>query len=256
MALQSCSIGARGLWIDMMCIAHECEPYGHLTVNGRPMTASQIARHVGVSQRDCERLLRELEDSGVSSSTPEGTIFSRRMVRDERTRNLRAEGGKAGSVHGIKGAEHGSKGGRPAKPRGVFKPPLEPPPSSSSSSSSSKNTPQPPNGGLTRKTPLVSLKAWAEATKAKGEKLIPDGDPVFAYAEQAGIPAEYLDLAWLAFRRCYTVQYPDKRYADWRRVFRNCVEGNWLKLWYADKDGRYGLTTVGIQARQATQEAA
>lgn len=119
-----------------------------------------------------------------------------------------------------------------------------------------ENTTQPPNGGRTRKVSLASIRAWAEATRAKGEKLIPDNDPVFAYAEQAGIPAEYLDLAWLAFRRRYAVQYPDKRYADWRRVFRNCVEGNWLKLWYADKDGRYRLTTVGIQASQATQEAA
>lgn len=138
MALQSCSVAARGLWIDLLCIAHECEPYGHLTVNGRPMTAAQIGRHTGLTQRECERLLAELADAGVSSSTDEGVIFSRRMVRDEDLRSRRAEGGKAGSEHGSKGAEHGAKGGRPRKETGDKKPPLKPPPSSSSSSSSSE----------------------------------------------------------------------------------------------------------------------
>lgn len=157
MALQSCSVAARGLWMDMMCIAHECEPYGHLTVNGRPMTSAQIGRHTGLSERECSRLIEELEDAGVFSRTEEGVIFSRRMVHDEDVRNRRGEGGKAGSSHGAKGAEHGAKGGRPRKEkggsenppsdeeRGDTKPPLEPPPSSSSSSSSSK-TPLTPQG--------------------------------------------------------------------------------------------------------------
>lgn len=135
MALQSCSVAARGLWVDMMCIAHECEPYGHLTVNGKPMTAAQIGRHTGLTERECSKLIAELEAAGVPSRTDEGTLYSRRMVRDEDIRNRRAEGGKAGSEHGAKGAEHGSKGGRPKTARGVSEPPLKPPPSSSSSSS-------------------------------------------------------------------------------------------------------------------------
>lgn len=153
MALQSCSVAARGLWIDMMCIAHECEPYGHLTVNGRPMTAAQIGRHAGLTERECAKLLDELDSAGVFSRTEEGVIFSRRMVADEDLRNRRAEGGKAGSEHGIKGAEHGAKGGRPREARGVTKPPLEPPPSSSSSSSTSI-TPPTPQGGKSA-TPTV-----------------------------------------------------------------------------------------------------
>ena len=39
--LRSCSVAARGLWIDLLCVAHECEPYGHLMINGRPMTPAQ-----------------------------------------------------------------------------------------------------------------------------------------------------------------------------------------------------------------------
>ena len=153
-ALKSCSLAARGLWIDMLCIAHASEPYGHLTVNGKPMTAAQLARMVGAHERECARLLTELEDAGVLSRTDAGIAYSRRMVRDEEFRKLRAEHGAKGAEHGVKGAEHGAKGGRPKRTkggsetplnhdgRGVSKPPLSPPiypPPSSSSSSSEEN---------------------------------------------------------------------------------------------------------------------
>lgn len=139
-ALQSCSIGARGLWLECMNLMHECDPYGHLVVNGAPMGASKIARLCGVTPRDYAKLLGELVDAGVPSFTEDGVMYSRRMVRDEQLRNVRAEGGKEGSQHGIKGAAHGSKGGRPRNETGVEKPPLKRPPSSSSSSASAAST--------------------------------------------------------------------------------------------------------------------
>lgn len=139
--LQSCSMTAQGLWINVMCIAHECEPYGHLMVNGKPMTLAQLGRQVGLSLKECEALIAELMDAGVIRRTEQGAYFSKRMVQDEVTRNARAAGGKSGAEHGAKGASHGKKGGRPAQPKGGFETPLDdepkPPPSSSSSSSSS-----------------------------------------------------------------------------------------------------------------------
>lgn len=158
MALQSCSVAARGLWVDMLCIAHECEPYGHLTVNGKPMTPAQIGRHTGLTERECSKLVAELEEAGVLSRADDGAIFSRRMVRDEEIRQSRAEGGKAGSEHGAKGAEHGKKGGRPRKETGDKKPPLEPPPSSSSSASAV--TPSVPDGtGASPPSPPAEVQA-------------------------------------------------------------------------------------------------
>jgi hypothetical protein len=140
--LQSCSMAAQGLWINVMCLAHECEPYGHLTINGKGMTPAQLGRQVGLSAKECESLLDELLDTGVARRTDEGVVFSSRMVRDEDLRNRRAAGGNGGAEHGIKGAEAGSKGGRPRKDKGGSETPLpgfeEPPPSSSSSSSSSE----------------------------------------------------------------------------------------------------------------------
>jgi len=81
--LRMCSIGARGLWVEMICLMHEAEPYGHLLINKVPVTNRQLASLAGIPQADCMKYLLELESSGVYSRTPEKTIFSRRMVRDE-----------------------------------------------------------------------------------------------------------------------------------------------------------------------------
>ena len=108
------------------------------------------------------------------------------------------------------------------------------------------NTPIPPRGA-------VGLEAWLEALKASGQKPIPEDDPVFAYAEQVGLPHDYLRLAWLEFRARYSDG--SKRYKDWRSVFRKAVRGNWFRLWYSSEAG-FSLTTVGIQAQRAHQRAA
>ncbi|NBW77378.1 MAG: winged helix-turn-helix domain-containing protein [Sphingomonadaceae bacterium] len=81
-ALRSCCVAARGIWIDLICIAHEGTPYGHLTINGKPITTRQIGTITGAGEREAAKLMQELEDAGVFSRTDDGVIYSRRMVRD------------------------------------------------------------------------------------------------------------------------------------------------------------------------------
>lgn len=81
-ALRSCGAAARGLWMDLICIAHEGEPYGHVTINGKAATAKQLGSITGTGEKEATRLIAELEAAGVFSRSDEGTIFSRRMVRD------------------------------------------------------------------------------------------------------------------------------------------------------------------------------
>jgi hypothetical protein len=92
---------------------------------------------------------------------------------------------------------------------------------------------------------------WVEDCKAKGVERIPATDPVHEFARKAGLPAEYVRLAWIAFRREWGPR--EKRYLDWRATFRNAVEGNWGKLWYATDDGGYALTTKGKQLERVTR---
>jgi hypothetical protein len=92
----------------------------------------------------------------------------------------------------------------------------------------------------------MTLAQWI--AELDGADAVPPGDPIFAYAESIGLPPEFLELAWRAFRRRYLEEQAAKTYADWRAVFRNAVRGNWLRLWFADPAGGFRLTTAGTQA--------
>lgn len=105
-ALRVCSIGARGLWMEMLCIMHEATPRGSLLVNGRAVTDRQLANLCGVPARDALVLVSELDEAGVFSRDADGTIYSRRIRRDEeRALRDKANGGKGGNpkVKGVGG---------------------------------------------------------------------------------------------------------------------------------------------------------
>ena len=125
-ALRTCSIGARGLWMDMICYMHEGNPYGYLKVGNKVILADNLAPMVGSTLEDVEGWLHELSDAGVFDVV-DGIICSRRMIRDEELRQKRAEGGKLGGNPMLKD-----------KGKVNLEVKQNPTPSSSSSSSSSK----------------------------------------------------------------------------------------------------------------------
>lgn len=100
-ALRSCSTGARGLWIDMICFMHEGSPYGYLKVGEKVILADNLHRMVGETLEVVEGWLHELELAGVFD-VDNGIICSRRMIRDEELRRKRAEGGKLGGNPNLK----------------------------------------------------------------------------------------------------------------------------------------------------------
>lgn len=85
-ALRSVGLEARCLWLECMCIMHRAEPYGHLVVNGRPVTDTQLATLAGAQPDRVPALMAELETAGVTSRSRAGVIYSRRMTRDEKRR--------------------------------------------------------------------------------------------------------------------------------------------------------------------------
>lgn len=82
--LRFCSVAARGVWIDMIALAHEATPYGHVLINGKSPTISDLAKITGTSESECQTYVEELESRGVFNRTRKGVIFSRRMIRDEK----------------------------------------------------------------------------------------------------------------------------------------------------------------------------
>lgn len=101
-ALRMCSIGARGLWMEMLCIMHEAEPYGSLRVNGRPVSDRQMAGLAGASPDEVEPWLAELEGAGVFSRDEDGAIVSRRMMRDKAKADRDKANGETGGAPNVR----------------------------------------------------------------------------------------------------------------------------------------------------------
>ena len=94
--LRVCSLGARGLWMDLLAVMHEAEPYGHLLVNGIVPTAKMLAQAVGSTAGEVNRLMGELLAAGVPSVNGDRIWFSRRMVRDKQRKIINTTNGQGG----------------------------------------------------------------------------------------------------------------------------------------------------------------
>lgn len=97
--LRMCSLEARGLWFEMLCIMAQAPRYGYL-VNGdgsEPLSDDALTRLMGCSKDDLYRARLELEKAGVPSIDQQtGAWFNRRMARDEEKRRKCSAAGKAG----------------------------------------------------------------------------------------------------------------------------------------------------------------
>jgi hypothetical protein len=124
--LRTCSIGARGLWVEMLCIMHQAEPYGHLLINGKQVLPRQLSKLAGISDAECMKFVLELESAGVYSRGEDKSIYSRRMVRDKARSQQAKDWGKGGGnpelVGTLKGRVNPSDNGRdkPQSPEARF----------------------------------------------------------------------------------------------------------------------------------------
>lgn len=129
-ALRVVSLGARGLWIECMCIMHEATPYGHLIINGRAVTDAQLAALAGTTPDQIAALLNELETAGVFSRNRNGAIYSRRMTRDEKKRKDGEKTQKNGTLPtSRRGRQVSEKTGRKSPPPEVVVGVVDQPPS-------------------------------------------------------------------------------------------------------------------------------
>lgn len=185
----------------MLCIAHDGDPYGHVTINGKAATPRQLGSITGPPEREISKLLVELEQAGVFSKTQEGVIFSRRMVRDH-------EASKAGRDHVEK---------RWATSRDTQKQNTEEP------------TPHPIRGGDTLEsdteseadTESVSLRS-TDRPRAKGTRLAEDWTPGAVGAEYARKLGLEPKPVFTVFRNYWQSKAGrDATKIDWQKVWQN-----------------------------------
>ena len=122
--LQTCSLEAQGLLINLMCLMHQSEPYGYLIINGSIPPMKAVCKVLRLHHKTYQARLKELILSGVLKEDEKGVVCCKRMIKDEYIRQVRRESGKLGGNPLLKQiVKQASK--------------QKPTPSSSSSSSSS-----------------------------------------------------------------------------------------------------------------------
>ena len=94
--LSLCSAGARGVWMDVLCLMFESPKRGFLITNGRPWTLEQISIAIRGDWQENLVYLKELVHNGVMTKfharkrdrdfRAKGAYFSRRIVKDDAKR--------------------------------------------------------------------------------------------------------------------------------------------------------------------------
>lgn len=111
--LRQCSPAARGVWIDLLCIAWMSHQEGYLVnPDGSAMDTGQIAKSIGEQPAVVTRAIEELERTGTVSRSESGILYSRRIVREVEASELASRNGRLGGNPRLKGGGNGSdKGG-------------------------------------------------------------------------------------------------------------------------------------------------
>lgn len=158
--LQSCSLAARGAWIDIVCLMSQCKPFGMLATDGDPWDEERLARALRGCDNSVTGAIEELKSSGVLKQNSRGFFYSKRLVEIERERKKWVKRQKTHRL--AKSARHADVT------------PLSRPSSSSSSSSVSSSKEQATPSAETALffvAPLadwIPVETWAEYQKMRG----------------------------------------------------------------------------------------
>ena len=119
--LQSCSLEAQGLLVNLMCFMHQAKPYGHLIINDSIPLDKDVARLLRLHHKTYHTRLKELLLYGVLCRDKNGSIFCKRMIKDEQLRRVRSDAGKLGGnpllnqtvkvpvIHSVEDEDEGAK---------------------------------------------------------------------------------------------------------------------------------------------------
>lgn len=104
--LAMCSLGARGLLVELLCLMHRATPYGYLLVNGKAPSDLELSRLVRASTvSELRRLKAELLERGVLSLDGR-KIYSRRMVRKAKQSEIGRATGITGGNPALTSPQH------------------------------------------------------------------------------------------------------------------------------------------------------
>lgn len=108
--IRALSPSAKGIWIDMLCFMWESKERGVLKFGNKIVDRDMLARMLGFARVLLDPLLDELLELGIYSIREDGAIFSRRMIKDQKIREIRSiSGQKGGFASQFAKAKHQAK---------------------------------------------------------------------------------------------------------------------------------------------------
>lgn len=213
LGLRQCSPMARGVWVDLMCLMHDGEPYGHLATKSGELTIPWLANRLGMRKGILLQCIGELQNFDVFSRNSSGIIHSRRMVRDEEIRAKRSDGGWLSQSNQQNSTSEGTPKGTP---EGRSTTNVS---SSSSSSSSTKNK---------------ELKTEAQAPPAASTAIALVKSPNATRFTLQPIPEEW--AKWAMSKRGWSVVHTQEVYEDFSDFWvsksgADATHLNWTATW-------------------------
>ncbi len=107
--LQSCSLQAQGLLVNLICLMHQANPYGYLIINNLVPDDKTVAKLLRLHHKTYDKTLKELFLYGVLKRDKNGIIYCERMVKDEAKRQYCREAGTKGGSPNL-GVEYNKPG--------------------------------------------------------------------------------------------------------------------------------------------------
>lgn len=100
--LRACTLGAKGLWVDLLCIMDQSDERGCLLINGHAPTMAELSRMVGVHHKTLYKHMDNLIINNVIEEREDGVFYSRKMVRETAKSKTLSEQGKKGGHPNIR----------------------------------------------------------------------------------------------------------------------------------------------------------
>lgn len=253
LALKSCSLSARGLWMEMLTIMHKSEDEGYFLVAGRSVSPRQLSGLVSAPEKEVVKCMAELEENRVFSKTEDGIIYSRRMLRDKASREQAREWGSSGGNPDLKGgSSRGDKGGG----GGGVNPPVKP------SDNGGVNIPDNGSLNLQEAKKLEAKKAEKKDTPKPPRGRVSDDDPHFSEFWAIYPRKDDKGIARTAWAKALKIASPEQIIEGvrgysfdpnprWHHKAHNWLTGEcWLQASEAPKDGMDPV----LRAAGVTQE--
>jgi uncharacterized phage protein (TIGR02220 family) len=80
--LATCSLSAKGMWVDLLCHMHHGDPYGHLVFNNKVLNKKEIQNLLRITNQEVfDTAWQELREKGIiQKEQSSGSYYSKRMT--------------------------------------------------------------------------------------------------------------------------------------------------------------------------------